>query len=62
MDMTYFWKKNGTIYHSHLECSEVPIYVRTDPEWEVSEQRPSAKDPCRECREKDFAKKMKVKV
>ena len=58
--MTYFWKKNGTIYHSHLECKAVPITVRSNSEWEVSEQRPTGMDPCRECREKDFAKKMKV--
>ena len=58
--MSYFYKKNGTIYHWNLHCTAVPVYVRTDPEWEISEERPTNKDRCRECREKDIAKKMKM--
>ena len=60
--MTFFWKKTGTSCHWYLRCSLVPIYVRTDPEWIVSEERPAGKDPCRECREKDMAQRIKGKV
>ena len=41
--MSYYWKKNGTIYHWHLQCTSVPVYVRTNPDWEISEQRPAEK-------------------
>jgi hypothetical protein len=58
--MSYFYKKNGTIYHWNLHCTAVPVYVRTDPEWEISEERPTDKNRCRECREKDIARKMKM--
>jgi len=60
--MTFYWKKDSTIYHWHLQCSTVPIYVRTNADWEISEQRPTNKERCRECREKDMMKKMKVKA
>jgi hypothetical protein len=59
--MSYFWKKNGTFYHWHLQCTAVPVYVRTNPDWEVSEQRPTDKECCKECREKDIAQRIKEK-
>jgi hypothetical protein len=59
--MSYFWKKNGSLYHWHLQCTSVPVYVRTDPNWEISEQRPKDKEQCRECREKDIAQRIKGK-
>lgn len=59
--MSYFWKKNGTIYHWHLHCKAVPVYVRTDPDWEISEERPTDKQRCQECREKDIIQRIKEK-
>ena len=60
--MSYYWKKNGTIYHWHLQCTSVPVYVRTNPDWEISEQRPAEKERCKECREKDIAIRIKTKL
>jgi hypothetical protein len=57
--MTYFWKKNEGIYHWHLECSSIPIQVRGNPDWVVSEERPLGKDICLQCREKDLATRLK---
>lgn len=57
--MTYFWKKDGDIYHWHLECPSIPIHVRGNPEWVVSEQRPTDRDICLQCREKDLATRLK---
>jgi hypothetical protein len=62
MEMTYFWKKNDSIYHSQLRCSSVPVTVRKDPNWLVSEERPKDKEICRECREKEIAQKIKGKI
>lgn len=60
--MSYYWKKKGSIYHWHLQCSLVPVHVRTDPNWEISEQKPVEREKCRECREKDIAEKIKTKL
>jgi len=60
--MTYFCKKNDSIYHSQLRCSSVPATVRKDPDWVVSEERPTGRDICKECREKDIALKIKGKI
>jgi hypothetical protein len=60
-NMSYYWKKNGILYHWHLQCRAVPVYVRTNPDWEISEQRPDDKERCKECLEKDIALRMKNK-
>ncbi|HWR64433.1 MAG TPA: hypothetical protein VN365_08535 [Candidatus Thermoplasmatota archaeon] len=60
--MSYYWKKNGSLYHWHLQCRAIPVYVRTNPDWEISEQRPNDKERCKECLEKDIAQKMKNKT
>jgi len=57
--MTYYWKKSGLIYHWHLHCKAVPVYVRTNPEWVTSEERPTDKQHCKECREMDIAQRIK---
>lgn len=59
--MSYYWKKNGTLYHWNLHCSAVPVYVRTDPEWIISEEQPIGKEKCKECREKDVTKRFQGK-
>ncbi|KYK24197.1 hypothetical protein AYK25_09905 [Thermoplasmatales archaeon SM1-50] len=60
--MTYFWKKNGSIYHWHLHCKAVPVYVRTNPNWEISEELPNDKQRCKECREMDIIQRIKKKT
>jgi hypothetical protein len=60
--MSYYWKKNGHLYHWHLQCKAVPMYVQTNSDWEVSEQRPADRERCRECLEKDIALKIKQKT
>jgi len=60
--MTYFWKKNDPIYHWHLRCSSIPVNVRKDPDWVISEERPTGREICKECREKDMALKIKGKI
>lgn len=57
--MTYFYKKGDNVYHWHLECPSIPIHVRGNPEWEVSEERPLGKDICLHCREKDLSTKLR---
>jgi hypothetical protein len=57
--MTYFWKKEEGTYHWHLDCSQIPIHVRGNPDWEVSEMRPTGLDICLQCREKDLATRLK---
>jgi hypothetical protein len=36
--------------------------VRKDPDWVVSEERPTGREICKECREKDMALKIKGKI
>lgn len=50
--MTYYWKKNGDTYHWHYNCTHVPVNVRNHPEWVASEEEPSDKEKCNECKEK----------
>jgi len=59
--MSYFWKKTVLFTIGHLQCTSVPVYVRTNPDWEISEQRPTDKERCKECREKDIAQRIKGK-
>ena len=60
--MTYFWKKNEDMYHWHLQCSQIPIYVRRSPDWVVTEQMPKDKIQCKECREKDVKDKLAPRI
>jgi len=59
--MTYFWKKNEDMVHWHLQCSQIPLYVRRSPEWNVSEEMPKDKRHCPECREKDIKQQVSTK-
>jgi len=51
--MTYYWKIGGDTYHWHRTCSHVPADVESNPEWRVSETKPTGKEECNECKAKD---------
>ncbi|MFH1101964.1 MAG: hypothetical protein V1726_08025 [Methanobacteriota archaeon] len=58
---TYFWKKNDETFHWYLQCSQIPIHVRGAPDWVISDQRPTDRQQCRECRERDIVHKISPK-
>lgn len=54
MDMTYYWKIEGSdTYHWHRECEHVPSDVESNPDWRVSEEKPSNREQCNQCKSLD---------
>ena len=51
--MPYYWKIGGDTYHWHRNCHLVPSDVETNPEWKVSETKPSGKEQCYSCKNRN---------
>lgn len=48
----YYYRKGRDTYHWEKSCSKVPTNVSTDPDWVVTNTKPSGKEQCNECRNK----------
>jgi len=49
----YYYKRYGSdAYHWERSCSKVPANVSTNPEWVVTNTKPSSREQCNECKAK----------
>jgi len=62
LTMSFSLIKNGTLCHWYLQCTAISVYARTNLNWEISEQRPTDKKRCQECRQKRYCTTNKRKI
>lgn len=51
--MYYYKTKGSDAYHWHKDCHLVPANVHSNPDWTVSQTKPSGREQCNHCKNKD---------